>query len=51
MKRWKRIVNRFKDVFVKMIRDKGSKFDDYFIPTKIRQILLHWGYELRERDL
>ena len=33
-----------------MIRDAGSKFDDYSISPKIRQILLHWGYELSEND-
>ena len=33
-----------------MIRDAGSKFDDYSISLKIRQILLHWGYELTEKD-
>ena len=32
-----------------MICDAGSKFDDYTIPPKIRQILLHWGYELPEK--
>ena len=35
---------------VKMIKDTGSKFDDYLISPKIRQILLHWGYELIEKD-
>ena len=29
-----------------MIKDVGSKFDDYSISSKVRQILLHWGYEL-----
>ena len=33
-----------------MIRDSGSKFDDYSISLKIRQILLQWGYELTEKD-
>ena len=33
-----------------MIKDTGSKFDDYLISSKIRQILLHWGYELTEKD-
>ena len=33
-----------------MIRDGDSKFDDYSISPKIRQILLHWGYELTEKD-
>ena len=35
---------------LKMIRDAGGKFDDYWILAKIRQILLHWGYELTEKD-
>ena len=35
---------------MKMIRDSGSKFDDYLISPEIRQILLHWGYELTEKD-
>ena len=48
--RWKKIVSRFRGKLVKMIRDAGSKFDDYSISPKIRQILLHWGYELTEKD-
>ena len=50
MKRWRAIVNRFKSVLVKMIKDKGAKFDDYSVSPKIRQILLHWSYELVESD-
>ena len=46
--RWKKIVSMFRGKLVKMIRDAGSKFDDYSVAPKIRQILLHWGYELRE---
>ena len=42
--RWKKIVSRFRGKLVKMIRDAGSKFDDYSISPKIRQILLHCGY-------
>ena len=34
-----------------MIKDAGSKFDDYSVSPKIRQMLLHWGYELAEKDL
>ena len=34
-----------------MIKKPGSQFDDYSISPKIRQMLLHWGYELPERDL
>ena len=35
---------------MKMVKDAGSKFDDYSNSPKIRQILLHWGYELTEKD-
>ena len=38
--RWKRIVSRFVGILNKMI-SKGSD------SPKIRQILLHWGYELK----
>ena len=31
-----------------MIKDVNGRFDDYSISPKIRQILLHWGYELVE---
>ena len=48
--RWEKIVSRFRGKLVKMIRDVGSKFDDYSISPKIRQILLHWSYELTEKD-
>ena len=43
--------SRFKGILVKTIKNKGAKFDDYSISPKIRQILLHWGYELVESDL
>ena len=48
--RWKKIVSRFRGKLVKMIKDAGSKFDDYLISPKIRQTLLHWGYELTKKD-
>ena len=32
-----------------MIKDADSKFDDYSISPKIRQILMHWGHELTEK--
>ena len=48
--RWKGNVSRFKGRLVKIIKYTGSKFDDYSISPKIRQILLHWGYELTEKD-
>ena len=43
-------MSRFRGKLVKIIRDAGSKFDDYSVAPKIRQILLHWGYELTEKD-
>ena len=33
-----------------MIKDVGTKFDDYSSSLKIRQILLHWGYELTGKE-
>ena len=47
--RWRKIVNRFRGKLVKIIRDTGSKFDDYSISPKIRQFFLHWGYELTQK--
>ena len=43
-------VIRFKGKLVKMIKMTNSKLDDYSISPKIRQVLLHWGYELAEKD-
>ena len=48
--RWKGIVSRFKGKLVKMIKDAGRKFNDRSISLKMRQILLHWGYEITEKD-
>ena len=45
-----KIVSRFRGKLVKMIRDTGSKFDDYSISPEIRQTLLYWGYELTGKD-
>ena len=41
MKRWNSIVNRFKSILVKMIKNKNAKYNDYSISPKIRQIVLH----------
>ena len=49
--RWKRILIRFKGKLVIIIKDNNSKFGYYSILPKIRQILLHLGYELVETDL
>ena len=48
--RWKKIVSRYRGKLVKMIRNAGSKYDNYSISPKIRQILLHWGFELTKKD-
>ena len=50
-KRCKGIVNRFKGILIKIIKDTDSGFDNYNMSPKIRQILLHWSYELKEGDL
>ena len=34
-----------------MIKHGNGKFADYSNEPKIRQTLLHWGYELVESDL
>ena len=39
--RWKKIVSSFRGKLVKKIRDAGSKYNEYSISPKIRQITLH----------
>ena len=39
--RWKRIVSRFKGILVRLIKNGKDS-------PKIKQILLHWGYELND---
>ena len=48
--RWKKIVSRFRGKLVKMMKNSRSKYDDYSVSPKIRQILLHLGYELTKKD-
>ena len=48
--RWSKIANRIRGQLVKMIKDAGSKLNDYSISPKMREILLHSGYELTEKD-
>ena len=43
-------MSSFRGKLVKMIKDASSKFYEYSVSPKIRQILLHWGYELTEKD-
>ena len=44
-------MSRLRGKSVKTIKNANSKFDDYSISPKIRQILLDWSYELTEKDL
>ena len=48
--RWRKIVSRFRGRLVKMIKDADRKYGNYSIASKIRQNLLHWGYELTEKE-
>ena len=47
--RWKRVLSRLKGKLPKLVKDLNVKFDDYSISPKVRQTLLHWGYELTEK--
>ena len=54
IERWEKIVGpngRFRRMLMNMIIKKKSRYNDYTISPKIRQILLHWGYELTSEDL
>ena len=44
-----KIVSRFRGKLVKMIKNAGSKYDDYSISPKIRHIFLHWVYKSTEK--
>ena len=44
-------MSRFRGKLVKTIKNASSKFVDYSISPKIRQILLDWSYELTKKDL
>ena len=46
-----KIISRFKGELAKMIKAVNGRFDYYSISSKIRQILLHQGYELAKNDL
>ena len=32
-----------------MVKEAGSKFNDYSVSSKIRQVLFRWNYELTEK--
>ena len=42
-----KVVSRFRGKLVKMIKDVGSKLDDYLISPKN---FIAWGYEWTEKD-
>ena len=53
IKRWKALAGpqgRFRKWLVTLINKKKSKYNDFSISPKIRQTLLHWGYEITKRD-
>ena len=53
IKRWLGVAGpngRFRKRLIKMIYNSGGKYNDYTISPKIRQLLLHWYYELTEED-
>ena len=37
-----KVLSSFRGKLVKMIKDAGSKFNEYSISPKIREVLLHW---------
>lgn len=42
---------RFRKRLINMIKNKGKAYDDETVSPVIRQVLLHWGYELKNEDL
>jgi hypothetical protein len=53
IKRWMGVASdkgRFRKWLMKLIMKKSRKYNDNSISPKIRQTLLHWGYELTKRD-
>ena len=52
--RWKKLAGpngRFRKRLINMIKKKNTKYNDETISPVIRQVLLHWGYELKASDL
>ena len=52
--RWKKLAGpngRFRTRLMNMLIREKKAFNDYTISPVIRQVLLHWGYELTKRDL
>jgi hypothetical protein len=52
--RWLKIAGpngRFRKRLINMIHDKKTKYNDITVSPVIRQVLLHWGYELTPKDM
>ncbi len=53
IKRWIGVAGdtgRFRLNLINRIHKLGKKWDDFSVSPKIRQTLLHWGYELTKKD-
>lgn len=53
IKRWLQLAGpkgRFRLWLITQIQKKNGKYNDMSISPKIRQTLLHWGYQLTEKD-
>lgn len=53
IKRWLGLASekgRFRNHLITLILKKNKEFNDFSISPKIRQTLLHWGYELTNKD-
>ena len=51
--RWLKLAGpngRFRRRLMNEIIKKGKKYDDPSVSPVIRQVLLHWGYELTKED-
>ena len=54
IKRWEKLTGpngRFRRRLMNLIIKKKKRYNDYTISPVIRQVLLHWGYELTSKDL
>jgi hypothetical protein len=54
IKRWEKLAGpkgRFKRRLMNLLIKEKARYNDYTISPVIRQVLLHWGYELSSVDL
>ena len=52
--RWLKLAGpngRFRRTLMNKIIKKGTTYDDFSVSPVIRQVLLHWGYQLTKKDL